>query len=105
MNSRRPKPRSPTVTAVLRGHHSISIGNLIGSDIFNIYGVMGITAILRQLPVESDAKPNMIVLIMMIVLVLILMRNRWRLSRKEGYILIIIGVVRLLLNFSPILSS
>ncbi len=94
-----------SLTAALRGHHSISVGNLIGSDIFNMYGVMGITAILRQLPVENGARPNMIVLIIMIIIVLVLMRTQWTISRKEGYALVAIGLIRLFLNFSPILSS
>ncbi len=89
-----------SLVAALRGHHDITIGNLIGSDIFNMYGVMGITAILRGLSVNIEARPNLIVLVMMILTVLIFMRIRWSISRKEGFALIAIGLLRLIFSIS-----
>lgn len=37
-----------SLVAALRGHHGLSAGNLIGSDIFNVLGVLGLAAMLNQ---------------------------------------------------------
>jgi nucleotide-binding universal stress UspA family protein len=64
--------------------YGISVGNLIGSDIFNLFGVLGLAAILRNLPVDLSARLNLVILDMMVVLVLVFMRSGWIISRKEG---------------------
>ena len=88
-----------SLTAALKGHHDVSVGNLIGSDIFNIFGVLGLTAILNQLEVEAGVRSNLIVLIGMVLLVIIFMRSRWRISKWEGAVLILIGLLRWLYSF------
>lgn len=42
-----------SVIAVMKKEKSISIGNLIGSNIFNIGSVLGITALIKPIPVEN----------------------------------------------------
>jgi cation:H+ antiporter len=88
-----------SITAALKGHHGISVGNLIGSDIFNVFGVLGLTAILNNLEVEIGARSNLIVLIGMVLLVIIFMRTRWKISRWEGAVLVIIGLLRWFYSF------
>ena len=43
-----------SVIAVMKQEKSISIGNLIGSNIFNIGSVLGFTAIIKPIPVEGQ---------------------------------------------------
>ena len=42
-----------SIIAILKGQSSISIGNLIGSNVFNIFAVLGITSIVN--PLQADA--------------------------------------------------
>jgi cation:H+ antiporter len=88
-----------SLTASYKGHHGLSAGNLIGSDIFNIFGVLGLTAILNNLTVVSGAHSNLLVLIGMVALVIVFMRTHWKLSRLEGIILIVIGLLRWFYSF------
>lgn len=88
-----------SLVAALRGHHGISVGNLIGSDIFNLFGVLGLAAILRDLPVDVDARSNLIILSLMVGLVLAFMRTGWLISRREGIVLVAIGLARWLYSF------
>jgi len=88
-----------SLTASYKGHHGLSAGNLIGSDIFNIFGVLGLTAIMNDLTVDSGAHSNLLVLIGMVALVIIFMRTKWKLTRLEGLILIIIGLLRWFYSF------
>lgn len=90
-----------SIAASVKGHHGISAGNLIGSDIFNIFGVLGLTAIMNDLTVEAGARSNLLVLIGMVLLVIIFMRHKWKITRWEGAILIMIGLVRWYFTFFP----
>jgi len=88
-----------SLVAALRGHHGISVGNLIGSDIFNIFGVLGLAAVLRHLPVDIGTRFNLVILVMMVILVLVFMRSGWIISRREGIALVTIGVARWAYSF------
>jgi cation:H+ antiporter len=88
-----------SIVAALRGRYGISVGNLIGSDIFNMYGVLGLASILRNIPVDEGVRVNMMVLVAMVVLVIIFMRSGWIVSRKEGYVLVTLGMMRWVYSF------
>lgn len=40
--------------AAIRGHNTISIGNLIGSNIFNVFAVVGITSAVKSIKVDAS---------------------------------------------------
>lgn len=42
-----------TIVAVIRGQRDIAVGNVIGSNIFNILGILGITAVVAPIPVAA----------------------------------------------------
>jgi len=42
-----------TIVATIRGQRDIAIGNVIGSNIFNILGILGITALVAPIPVAA----------------------------------------------------
>ncbi|MFQ5653044.1 MAG: calcium/sodium antiporter [bacterium] len=88
-----------SLVAALRKRYGISVGNLIGSDIFNLFGVLGLAAILRNLPVDPGARMNLVILVMMVGLVLVFMRTGWVISRNEGIILVLIGLSRWTYSF------
>jgi cation:H+ antiporter len=41
-----------SLIASIRGQNSISIGNLLGSNVFNIFAVLGITSLVQPIPVD-----------------------------------------------------
>jgi cation:H+ antiporter len=88
-----------SLMAVLRGHYGISAGNLVGSDIFNLLGVLGLAAFIKHLQVDSEAISSMYLLSGMVILVVVMMRTGWRLSRWEGAILVLINVARWVMDF------
>jgi len=89
-----------SLTAAMKSRYGMSVGNLIGSDIFNLFGVLGIAGIMRNLSVSHDAHINLIILSFMIAVVIIFMRTGWVVSRKEGIILVMIGLLRWIYSFS-----
>jgi len=82
------------LAASVKGKNEMLLGNLIGSDFFNFAGVLGLTCLLKPLPVSPEASSGLIVLVGMVGLVLILLRTGWRVSRWEGALLITINLAR-----------
>jgi len=88
-----------SIVAAYKGHHGMAVGNLIGSDIFNVFGVLGVAAMIKEMQVDAEAIDNMLLLIAMVVIVVIFMRTRWRIGRVEGIILLLIGLGRWVFSF------
>ena len=85
-----------SLAAVLKEKHGISAGNLIGSNLFNILGVLGLAGILNPLKIDSQGLGSIAMLSGMMILVIIFLRTGWRLSRTEGIILATIGIIIIL---------
>lgn len=83
-----------SVVAVTKGKHGISIGNLIGSDLFNLLGVLGVAAIIRPLTMSQSDYYSIIILSVYILLLLVMMRSRWQIGKVEAAFLIIIALFR-----------
>jgi len=88
-----------SLAAVIKGKHGMSAGNLIGSDIFNILGVLGIAGIFNPMSIPAAGYSSLIMLSGMVILVMFFLRTGWRLSRIEGIILVSIGLVRWIFDF------
>ncbi len=41
-----------SIIAIYRGQNSISLGNLIGSNVFNVFAVLGMTSLVKPIPVS-----------------------------------------------------
>lgn len=81
-----------SVIAALKGERDIAIGNVVGSNIFNILAIMGISPLLR--PIEA-ADIQLIDLGMMVFCTLLLypfLRTGFVLSRKEGVCLLTVYI-------------
>ncbi len=89
-----------SLVGVLRGRYEISVGNVIGSDLFNLLGVLGIAGILHPQSVVPGARASLIALTAMVVLVVVFARTGWKLSRTEGLALVLFGLTRWFLDFA-----
>ncbi len=80
-----------SVIAALKKEHAISLGNLIGSNIFNIASVLGITAMIQPITVNSSQILSSDMFWMMgfaLVLVpLVFLPKKLRIGRVKGFIL------------------
>lgn len=81
-----------SIIAIIKKEKAISLGNLIGSNIFNILAVLGITSIITPITVQDDHLLTsdimwMLVLALM-VLPLVFLPVKMKLSWKEGLILL-----------------
>jgi cation:H+ antiporter len=81
---------SISVIAALRRHADVAIGNVLGSNIFNLLGILGVSALLQPLPVHLRVLQfdQWVMLGTSLLLLLFLYTGR-RLSRLEGGILLL----------------
>ena len=88
-----------SMVALVKGKHGISAGNLIGSNLFNLLGVLGLAALLNPLHVDSDAYREVFLLLGLVLVVVIMMRSGWKISRFEGIVLVSINLIWLIRVF------
>lgn len=81
---------SISVIAAFRRHADVAIGNILGSNIFNLLGILGISAVLQPLPVHARILQfdQWVMLATSLILLLFLYTGR-RLSRLEGCFLLL----------------
>jgi cation:H+ antiporter len=80
--------------AAHRGRMGMLAGTLVGSDLFNLLGVLGLTAFLHPLAVNHEVGESLMLMAAMVTILIVLMRTGWRLTRAEGLVLIAIGLLR-----------
>lgn len=94
---------SASIIAVIKKEKALSLGNLIGSNIFNIGSVLGLTAIVDSIPIEDTQILSRDVLWMLVfaavILPLILLTKRHKLQFKKGFFLVLLYAVFMLLVF------
>jgi cation:H+ antiporter len=83
-----------SLVALLRGRAGLSVGNAVGSSIVNLFGVLGLAALLRPLSVSGAAVGGMLWLTALVLLFVVALRTGHRLSRPEGAALLGSEVVR-----------
>jgi cation:H+ antiporter len=77
-----------TLVAAARGHTDVAVGLLIGAVVFNLLGVLGITAMVAPLAVSRMlASADVYVMVGASAALLPLLAMRWRLSRPRGALL------------------
>jgi len=78
-----------SVMAALRKHSDIAFGNIVGSNIYNVLGILGVTAIIKPIDVPPQiASLDIWVMIAATVLLFITATSRWRIGRVEGGIML-----------------
>ena len=78
-----------SVIAALRKELDISVGNLIGSNVFNILAVLGITSMVKDIPVNTEVLgSDMYWVIGITVLVFLLSIHKYLIHRWKGLVLV-----------------
>ncbi|MCK5833371.1 calcium/sodium antiporter [bacterium] len=91
-----------TVSVVSAANNSmgISIGNIIGSNICNILLILGVTALIRPIPIERKALREDVPTVIMVSVVLWMLAQDGVINRFDGIILILLYVLFLVHSFS-----
>jgi len=77
-----------SVVAARRGKGDIAVGNAVGSSIFNLLGILGVTVLVQPLSTDTLGWLDTGVMVGVALLILPLFRSDWTLSRLEGTVLV-----------------
>lgn len=78
-----------SVIAALRGHSDIAVGNVVGSNIFNVLLILGAAAVVH--PVEGSLvalRIDLVALVLLTLLTIVVLRTGRVLMRWEGAVLL-----------------
>lgn len=77
-----------SIVASRKGENDLSLGNVVGSNIFNILMILGISTTIHPIRLEASFLFDTLFLAAVSVIILIFAKTRGRISRREGLIML-----------------
>ncbi|MCS6241007.1 calcium/sodium antiporter [Shewanella baltica] len=89
-----------SVIAALKGQSDIAIGNVVGSNLFNILGILGVTAIVHPVSSLGFQPFDFMVMLALAIVILPFAWTGLRIGRREGSVLLLtyLGYMVYLIN-------
>ena len=85
-----------SLMATLRGHAELAIGNVVGSNIFNLLLVLGLTSLVGRVPVPPSGHLDLaVVALLSLILLLVSMAGKRRVVRTDAAVLLLLYLVYL----------
>lgn len=91
-----------SINAARKGKATIAVGNVVGSNVFNTYVVVGISALVGELEIPGKINAFFLPLMIAMTLVFGIMSNNKSITRWEGSMLMLFYVVFLVEIFSDV---
>jgi cation:H+ antiporter len=85
-----------SVVAAKKGENEIAFGNLVGSNIFNVMFILGLTGVVTNLGLNQDVVIDMFILLFITILMIVVSITKQKITKTEGYVLVISYVIYLL---------
>ena len=79
-----------SITALKKGENGIVIGNVLGSSIFNILFILGISSLIQAIKIEPGVYPDIIFMTAITILGATFAYTQSEIDKKEGIILVIL---------------
>lgn len=79
-----------SVVAAWKKEADLSVGNVIGSNVFNLCGILGVAGLIAPIPVGNKFLIDLGVMFIFSALLLPIITSRSKISRREGSLLILI---------------
>lgn len=77
-----------SIVASKKGENGLALGNVVGSNIFNLLLILGLSSSITAIAVDLSAIINTVLLLIMTVLMYVLCVARKKLGRVEGIIMV-----------------
>jgi len=82
-----------SITAAIKKQSEIALGNIVGSNIFNILFVLGAASVISPLAVDPKIVVDVVLMIILTVVLLIFSRSNSRIGKIEGVILAVAYII------------
>ncbi|GGD14448.1 calcium/sodium antiporter [Pontibacillus salipaludis] len=84
-----------SISAALKKESGIALGNVVGSNIFNILFVLGSSAVITPLPVNGKIFVDVMIMIALSLLLFLFSRTNYKIGKIEGFILLTMYIIYL----------
>ena len=84
-----------SIVAARKNEVGLAVGNVIGSNIFNLMLILGLSAFLNPVAVNVASFFDLIVLIFMSLITYVFLISKKELNRSEGIVMILIYVAQI----------
>ena len=81
-----------SVVSAKKGQSGIAIGNVLGSNVFNILFILGITGLITPMQIEGITSIDLTMMILSVLLLWLFSFTKYTLSRCEGAVLIVLFI-------------
>jgi len=91
-----------TVAAALRGHCGLALGNVLGSNLFNILAIMGLTAMVIPVPVPSEIlKMDLWIMLAASLAITPFILRKSHITRAAGFVFLLGYIAYVVTAFMP----
>ena len=79
-----------SAVAAYKKHTDIAIGNIVGSNIFNIFWILGISSIIRPLPFDTTFDFDIVVMVLASAILFFIMfvGKKHTITKREGFLMV-----------------
>lgn len=88
-----------SVVAARKGEPDIAIGNIVGSNIFNVFGILGVSALVRPVAVDGMHCVDFVTMVAVTGILWLMMKGRRCVGRPEGALLLATYAAYLIARF------
>lgn len=76
-----------SVVSARKGNSGIAIGNVLGSNVFNILAILGLTGVISPMTLKGITMTNLSMMVISIILIWLFSFTKYKIERWEGAIL------------------
>ena len=84
-----------SVVAARQGNSGIAIGNVLGSNVFNILMILGLTGLITPMAIQGITTTDLAVMVVSMMLLWLFSFTKYRVERWEGAVLVLAFVAYL----------
>ena len=94
---------STAIVAAKKGYSTMALGNIIGSNVANILWVLGMSAIVRPIHINSlQVLPAVIMMLLLSVILIRFKKSQYTIDRKEGIFFVAAYLVFVWINVAAL---
>ena len=93
-----------SIVAARKGNSGIAIGNVLGSNVFNILAILGVTGIISPMNISGITSLDFVFLLLSVLLLWLFSFTKYKLNRIEGAVLVAVFGIYLFMLLSEATS-
>ena len=82
-----------SIVASRKGENDLSLGNVVGSNIFNLLMILGLSTSINPIPIQPTVIFDTVFLVAISLIILVFAWSKGKISRREGLIMLALYII------------